>query len=355
MLRHLQRFAAAGHRISVIGEWGQSSSAGWTVHHLPHRRFWWPPFGAKDGALRSIRMRLWAGECDRLLGAPPEAVLTYLSYHSELLSEVAAHYARRRRLPLTTIVHDDVAAFRKGDAEETRTLGRRYRWIMAQAQQNWFVSPELAQAYGFGGGADSVLLPIPEGAAHRVEWREDFSHKPLVIYAGFIHEPQLPLLARLGRIIDHAGGHLMLLARESPALRDLCAMNPITLKGLLPSNREALDFVAAHGAAFLAAYCERIEDMPWIRSSFPSKVVEFSHVGLPLLFVAPAGSAIHRWNAERQIAGNFAPDQEAGIAEFIVALKDPKSWDRLARQMRGLAASDFDPAQIHQRLTGKLA
>lgn len=358
MLRHLQRWARDGARISVAGEWGQSGDAcaaeGWALHHLPHRRAWWPPFEQQnDGVLRAIRMRLWARECARLLGQP-DAILTYLSYHSELLSEVAAHFARASGVPLSIIIYDDVAAFHRGSAEALAILSRRYRWIMQQARQLWFVSRELAEAYGFDGGDHNVLMPLPEGGTPRVQWRADFATKPVVVYAGFLYEQQYPLLSRIARVIDRVGGQLLLLTRESPALCELCAREPINLQPLLPSNRDALDFVGQRAAGFLAAYCERVEDMPWIRSSYPSKVVEFAHLGLPMLFVAPPESAISRWNADRNVPCSLRPHDEAGVADFIAALRQRESWERLAQATRTLADTAFSPDHIQRRMTERL-
>jgi glycosyltransferase involved in cell wall biosynthesis len=358
MLRHLQRWARDGARISVVAEWGQSgeccAAEGWALYHLPHRRAWWPPFKNSDeGVRRAIRMRLWARECARMLGRP-DAILTYLSYHSELLSEVAAHYARASGVPLSIIIYDDVAAFHKGPPEEIAGLVQRYRWIMQQARQLWFVSRELAEAYGFAGGEHNVLMPMPEGGTPRVSWREEFATRPVIVYAGFLYEQQYPLLGRLARTIDRAGGQLLLLTRESPPLRDLCAREPITLQPLLPTNRDALAFVGQRAAGFLAAYCERVEDMPWIRSSYPSKVVEFAHLGLPILFVAPPESAIHRWNAERGVPCNLLPTDEAGVADFVHALKQRESWERLAQSTRRLAETDFSPDYIQRRMTERL-
>ena len=357
IFRHLQRCAQSGARITVVAEWGQAADAclaeGWAVHHLPHRRAWWPPFSGGEGWSRTLRMRLWARECGRILGQP-DATLTYLGLHSGLLSEVAAHYARSSGVPLSILVHDDVRAFPPGPGETLDVLVRRYRWIMQQARQLWFVSRELAGAYGFEGGPQNVLLPIPAGGTPRVAWRPDFATRPVVVSAGFLYEQQYPLLRRVARLIDRAGGQLLLLTCASPALRDLCTREPITLHDLLPTNRDALDFVGQRAAGFLAAYCDRVDEMPWIRSSFPSKVVEFSQLGLPMLFVAPEESAIYQWNAERQVPANLLPDDEAGVAAFVTALKDRAEWERLAKATRALADGEFSPDHIQRRLAERL-
>lgn len=357
MLRHLRRFAQSGARISVVAEWGDPAEAcvkeGWDVVHLPYRRAWWPPFNGGEGWKRAVRIRLWARECLSMLGRPT-AILTYLGVHSELLSEVAAHYSSTSGVPMSVIVHDDVRAFHRGSAEELDARLRRYRSVLSQTHQMWFASRELGEAYGKRVTDKNVLLPIPEGIDLRVEWRDEFASRPVVVYAGFLYEQQWPLIARIARVISSAGGELVLLTRETASLKELCAREPIKLKPLLPTNRDALDFVGRNAAGFLAAYCETVEDMPWIRSSFPSKVIEFSHLGLPVLFIAPPESAIYRWNAERNVPCNLRPSDEAGVANFITALRQRDSWEHLAQSTRTLADTEFSPDHIQRRMTERL-
>lgn len=357
MLRHLRRFAQSGARISVVAEWGDPAEAcvteGWEVRHLPHRKAWWPPFSGGGGWTRAVRMRLWARECGSMLGRPT-AIVTYLGIHSELLSEIAAHYARASGVPLSVIVHDDVRAFHRGSAEELDERLRRYRWVLSQARQKWFATRELGEAYGQPVTEADVLLPIPEGTDLRVEWRDEFATRPVVVYAGYLYEQQWPLIARIARVVDRAGGELVVLTRETPPLTEFCVRERITLHGLLPTNADALAFVAQRAAGFLAAYCDDSKEMPWVRTSFPSKVVEFSHLGLPVLFVAPAESAIYRWNAQRNVPCNLLPSDEAGVANFISALRQRDSWEHLAHSTRALADTEFSPGTIQRRMARRL-
>jgi glycosyltransferase involved in cell wall biosynthesis len=355
MLRHLRRFTNAGWTVSVFSEWGQAKDSctreGWPAHELPHRRGWWPPYRPDNPVLRATRMGLWAGECRRILnGERPDAILTYLSYHSELMSEVAAHYSRRSGVPMTTIIYDDALAFKEHEAGERKRIGGRFRWILRQSHQNWFVSSELAEAYGFAGGPDNVLMPMPEGTGERVEWRADFAERPVLVYAGYIYEQQFPLLARLGKVIDAAGGRFLILSRDTPGLRRMCTESGIELQPLLPTNQEALEFVGKNAAAFVAAYCDRVEEMPWIRSSFPSKVVEFGHLGLPIVFISPAESAVYLWGREGNLPYNLVPAEIDRVADFVMALKEPKQWNGLAEPIRKLAATEFSPELIQRRL-----
>ena len=360
MLRHLRRFTDAGWDVLVVSEWGKPvtlySMEGWQVYDLPYRRCWWPPYRPDSKLLRDARVTLWAKECRRAFSdRKPHAIVTYLSYHSELMSEIAAQYSIEANIPLTVIVYDDAMAFDNGVApDERKQADKRFRWILQQARQNWFVSGQLAEAYGFSPDPSRVLMPIPEGICKQVVWRAEFSGRPVLIYAGFIYDQQYPLLRRLGQAIEKAGGQFLILSQETPNVRKLCAESTILFRRLLPTNREALEFVGKHAAGFVAAYSDRIDDMPWTRSSFPSKVVEFGHLGLPILLVSPPECAVYTWSQERNLPFNLRPEELGRVVEFVTALKDPVQWEALAKPIRSLALTEFNPDVIQERLVKHL-
>ena len=355
MLRHLRRLASAGWDVSIVSQWGEKTNScdaeGWKVLQLPHRRAWWPPYRQGSRILRKVRMILWARECRSLFrGHKPDAVLTYLSYHCELMSEVAAHYCRLEHIPMTVIIYDDALAFGKHTSYEAKMILGRFRWILRQSHQNWFVSHQLASAYGFRPSEDSVELPMPDGDVELIQWREEFSDAPIVVYAGYIYPQQYPLLARLAGLIQRAGGKLLLISKDSPETRAFADASRVEFHPLLPTNRDALEFVRNRAAAFLAAYCDDVVEMPWIRSSYPSKVVEFGNLGLPILFVSPAESAIFAWNQERGVPFNLLPDDSEGVLRFIEAIKRQLQWNALAKPIRELARTEFNPERIQQRI-----
>lgn len=356
LLRHLQRLAQKGWGVSVIGERGThlSEPETWPCHQLSLRKAWWPPFRPANPFLRGLRMRLWARECAGFFATPPQAIITYLSLHSELHSEVAAHYARLCGAPLTVIIHDyppDFPGFQKQNAP---ALLRRQNWILAQARQTWFVSPELADRYDVPEKKKRVLMPIPEGCAPRVYWNPDFARQPVIVYAGYIYPAQIPLFSQLARTIDEAGGRLLLLSKKTPELEKLCRREPVENHDLFSTNREALDFVSSRAAALLVSYSEHIEDMPWITTSFPSKFPEFSHTGLPTLIVAPKQSAIAHWARQRNYPDSLAPDQLDAVRTFVEALKNRAAWNEKSERVTRLAQHEFNPDVIQQALESGL-
>ncbi|MCP5883249.1 hypothetical protein NL358_28340, partial [Klebsiella pneumoniae] len=81
---------------------------------------------------------------------------------------------RRSGVPLTLLIHDDAVAF-TSDEEEKNRLRRRHAWMIRCARRSWFVSPELAGAYGLGANAHRVLTPIPAGWPDFAEWQLEFA------------------------------------------------------------------------------------------------------------------------------------------------------------------------------------
>jgi hypothetical protein len=245
---------------------------------------------------------------------------------------------------------DDALAFKDYEIEEQQQIRKRLSWILHKSNRNWFVSPELARAYGFTADNECVLLPIPEGRREKATWRSQFAGRPVLAYAGYIYTQQFPLLRRLGKIIHDAGGQLMIVSNETTEIQNLCSESMFEFYPLLPTNDEALEFVRDRASAFLAAYCEHIEEMPWIESSFPSKVVEFAHLGIPILLVSPPESAVYGWGQRRKLTYNLRPNQSDEVTEFVKALKDPIEWRALAEPIQRLADGEFNPEHIQLRL-----
>ena len=356
MLRHLRRLAAHGWKVSVVGESGQSTknAQGWPLFHLSLRKAWWPPFRPHNALLRKVRMHLWAKECAGFFDPPPQAILTYLSLYSELHSEVATHYALRCGAPLSVIVHDYPPDFPGFQSQNAVEVLRRNQWIIQNAQQTWFVSPELAEKYALPAEKKNVLPPIPEGCATPARWKAEFAQKPLIVYAGYSYPAQMPLFRKLARAIDEAGGRLLILSRKTPEIDALCATEPVESRDLFATNREALHFVSSTAAALLVSYCERVEEMPWITTSFPSKFVEFSHAGLPTLLVAPSESAIGAWAARNNYPDYLTADQLDSVRGFVEDLKSEAVWSEKAQRVTRFAQTEFNPDVIQAALETKL-
>jgi hypothetical protein len=361
VLRHLQRFSDGGWEVRVVPDWGQDHAlcraAGWPVEQLVHRRAWWPPFNPDHGLSRALRTWLWAGETHTWLGGTKvDGVLTYLSAFSDTLSLAAVGFARRYDLPLATLVHDDARCFAKDPAEAGRAHRRR-QWILQHSTTAWFASPELAACYELSPQQTGVLPPIPEGVAAAAGNGRPATaqpESPLLVYAGNYWPPQLPTLAAIAQAAQSAGGHLLAVIKENPAHVSFLREHGIEWRAPWPRNTEALDHYREHASAMVVSYAPTSDEMPWTRTSFPSKLIEYCHLGLPIVIVAPEDTAVVRWARARNFPDVFAPDDAAGLSAYVARLRDPAFCRERAALSRSYATGEFDPVAIQRRLTESL-
>lgn len=356
VLRHLQRFAADGWRIVVLGDYGGDyracTAAGWTVRPLCHRRWWWPPYRKQSASLRWLRLRLLAHEATSDQPAP-DVILSYLAAHSDFTTQLATHVAQVTGAPLHVLVHDDATAFPAARGRETE-LRELHENILRTADTCWFVSPELADCYPSTAPRRRILYPIPEGWDRPAQWRDDFARRPKIYYAGHVWPEQLPLLGRIGRAAHAAEASLVVMARESIALRALCDTEPIHWQKPFPTNREALAHLTTDASAVIVSYADNVAAMPWCATSFPSKLVEYCHLGLPVAIVAPSDSSVGRWAHRVRFPYFFEPHYQAGLQEWLAGLKRRDIWQVRAALSLHLARTEFDPTRIQNELANAM-
>jgi hypothetical protein len=359
--RHLRRFADDGWAVRVVADWGQDHdycrAAAWPVDELSHRRWWWPPFNPDHAVSRDVRAWLWAGQIRAQIGdGPVAAVLTYLSAFSDTLSIAAVGFARRYRLPLAALVHDDPRCFAPTPAESARVHHRR-QWILAHSTRAWFASPELAACYELTAAQSGTLPPISEG---KIDGLSALSSPPLgggarLIYAGNYWPPQLPTLVAIAAAAQDSAGRLLVVIKKNVA--DFCYLQAHGVECLppFPRNAEALVYYREHASALVVSYADTSAEMPWTRSSFPSKLIEYCHLGVPIVIVAPEDTAVVRWARVRGFPDVFAPGDRAGLGEYVSHLRDPAFRRQRATFALSLAHGEFDPAAVHRQLASSFA
>ncbi len=356
VLRHLRRFANDGWKVAVVGDYGgdyrESRAAGWTVHPLCHRRWWWPPYRQDSVSLRWLRLRLLAREVAASTPAP-DVILGYLAAHSDFTAHLAVHVARIMGAPLHLLVHDDAAAFPNAKGRESG-LRREHESILRSADACWFVSPELADCFSIQPPRRRVLYPIPEGWNQPAVWRAENAQRPRVYYAGHVWPEQLPLLSRIATHASAAGAELVVMARQSPGVQTLCQSGNAHWHAPFPTNREALGHLVADAAGVLVSYADTVAAMPWCATSFPSKLVEYAHLGLPIAIVAPPDSAVAHWAQRHQFPSWFEPSATKSLQDWFEGLRDRKVWEEHAAVSQHLAQTQFDPVLIHSELVNAI-
>ena len=359
--RHLHRLALEGWRVTVTvpapAERPLPADHGFELRTLPGRRWWWPPARPTWPAMQWLRARLWTTALRQdpaWSEARPDAILTLLWGHASL---TAAWLARAWDAPLAVVVHD---LFRETALPpRLRRDGERItRKVLASAAHTWPVSDEMGeQLASLCAGTMTTLPPVPEqGATPAGGWPVRFRSAPVVAHAGAFHPHHVDYLAAVARAAAKHGGTLLVLTpADNPALAQLRATGVLLRhQPAFSSSAEALRFLATEASALTIMYPLDPAFYRHPPTGFPSRLIEFSQLGLPILLAAPSDNPATRW--ARRHGWNFLLDRPdwSELESLIARLADEASWRALAAQMRTLSAQACDPEKIHRQFLAEL-
>lgn len=235
-------------------------------------------------------------------GFEPEAVLTVAHGH---LWVTAAEFARRRRLPLHLIVHDDWPRMSHLPHPFTHRIDRQFGSIYRAAASRLCVSPSMVEEYRRRYGADGQIL-YPSRAVDVQRFTEpperlrEANRGVTIAFAGSIHTSDYYRV--LQAIADHVyplGGRVLVFG---PMVADQSlpvALNRpnIYLRGLLKS-RELMERLRAEADVLLVPMSFDPGHRTNMEISFPSKLADYTAVGLPLLIYGPGYCSAVRWARE---------------------------------------------------------
>jgi hypothetical protein len=177
------------------------------------------------------------------------------------------------------------------------------------------------------------------------------NHAPLTVaFAGSLHIYHIEPLRALATALAHVQGQLLLVAqRDNPHLtKILLGLDNIEVQAPFRTNPEVLEFLAQRATALIVPYSFDLVLAPNVVTSFPSKLVEFVHLGLPILIFSPPQTALGLWARERKWSLFWSEPNEANLVAMLKHLQNPAQWEKLAAETR-VAQAEFDPDHLHQR------
>jgi len=261
-------------------------------------------------------------------------------------------------VPLAVWVHD---LFREMEMPppQHRDCERLTRTVLRRAARVWTVSQELAEDLEplCRPGVVRPLTPIPEeGAAPPGGWAPRFRPGPVIAHAGAFHPYHVPYLSAVATAAAHLGGFLLVLTQaENPALAMLRATGvSFRQQNAFCSAPEALRFLASEASALTVMYpFERHSERPR-PLGFPSRLIEFSRLGIPILLAAPPDNPLIRWGQRHQWPLLLERPDWDKLSALTAQLAYEPSWNALAVRMRAIAATDCDPVKIQQHFLAEM-
>ena len=270
---------------------------------------------------------------------------------------LAASIARRHGTPHAILVHDAVEAWTESMQERQRVL-QRTRARLTAAERVWTVSEELRSHYGLKAAAHaSVLRPIPAGRSWpRQAWQPELARSPKVVYAGKLFPQFLPELGDFIERLKAIGGRFILVGDATmTGMTEWLKEHPqIDFHPLFPSNEAALEFLHRTAATLLVFYPETAKDVHWSATSFPSKLVEYVHLDLPVLIAAGPNTAVGAWARARHWPAYAESLTAPAAIALLQRLCEPTAWETAVRACRQAAITEFSAENIQSQFVREL-
>jgi glycosyltransferase involved in cell wall biosynthesis len=298
---------------------------------------WYEGVGLCTASLRAGSLEELARTCR------PDAILTVTHGFPWI---TAAEIARRLDVPLHLICHDEWARTGVLQGWRDREFGRHYRAAASRLCVSPYMALEYARRYGVEG---SVLYPSRALDGKRYDApppRLRARSGPLTcVFAGTINSRGIVAgLMMLARCLQRFDGRLVIygpLTSEAARAGGLEAVN-IELGGLFPSSRLMEKLREVADVLFVPMSFDAA-DRSNMKINFPSKLTDYTSVGLPLLIYGPPYCSAVQWALENPtVAEVVTLEDERALSEALLRMaRDPRHLFALAENALAIGEACF--------------
>ena len=354
-LRHFEKLQSWNIQIFVPEQVVNSQTylgckTSWNINSLPNRKFYWPPFRESSSLSINTRLWLWQKSIEKFMlkQGKPQAILTVLWHY---YSVVACNISKKFNIPLFVIIHDrwDLRTNLPHIAKQRNTYAQK---VLEQATKVWPVTLELGEYFlGKNSSKLQVLLPIPGGYVQKKTlWKPEFANRLTLVYSGTVEKHHYQIFSTIATAMKGSEDCLIIVTNPNNEIGLVLALRFSNIKLLeyFPKNKDAVNFIVNNASAILVTYGFSIEENPFSEHSFPSKMIEFSYTGLPILSIAPVNSAFGKWLEKNQWHLIVTDNNTLVIKESLDLLKQKEAWNKMSSQTWSFSQKKFKVDNIHQ-------
>ncbi len=235
----------------------------------------------------------------------------------------AANLARKHRLPLHLIVHDDWPRAAHVPPAFRNWFDKQFARVYKQAQSRLCVSPSMERAYNKRyGAAGDVLYPMRASTAPTFaeppRRLAEHDHQFTVAFAGTINSRgYIKALIALHDALTTVNGRLLIFGPLTPdaARQNGLDLPNVTVCGLLRSDALMNRLRDEADVLFVPMSFDEAERSN-MEMSFPSKLTDYTAVGVPLLIYGPPYCSAVGWANENRGVAEVAQN-ETELAESV--------------------------------------
>ena len=346
IFRHLDRLLNSGVRVTVASTSGLSHLRCSHIN-IPRRRWWWPPYRTSWNFLVRLRSFLCARDIVNSLSAVPSVVLTIIDGPHAIIAKDVAKLTKSK---LICLVHDNPAVW--GDFHGGRKFADHWsQQVVAASSACLAVTKDLLAYFDTPKETiKKILLPIPAEPLGLSIPSHVFERNPEFYIVGSLYGLE-SLLFKIFAEIQKLGGNLTIVCSPSQNINEMKVLvkniEGVEVIPAFPKPDDCLRFLSARATAVIVPYASPRKGVNnFLKESFPSRLAEFSQVGLPIFIIAPADYAVTRWGICNGWRALVDPDSDEDWKLLRDCLDDEK-WMSLASQSACFYELQFHPDRIH--------
>lgn len=283
----------------------------------------------------------------------PDSILTLtMDFHWYLAHKVA----KKLNIPLDLVLHD---LWEPNTERRIRTyLARKFGTVFMSARNRFCISPTMERFYFKKWGIPSEVV-YPIGKKEKISTKDEKKEtKTLtVVFFGNIWNPQSQMI-ELARILDKKGMQLVLFSNrdltffsEKYDLRNVIFNSFIENEALLKWCKVNADIL------YLPMYFDKMET-EMVQCSFPSKIVDYTSLGLPILIHAPKISSIVEFaecNKDLPFAEVVTTENIGELEQAVIALSNENHRKVLGNNSKKIWQKFFAPEVVRKSFFDKVS
>ncbi len=316
----------------------------WNIHILPNRKWFFPPY-KPFGLLQKLRfIYYYQFYVKQLLRTEKINIIAGFIY-GQFLSPFCAYVKKKENhIPLISFFHDDPVELNFSKSKES-LLANTHK-ILNASNEVLIASEGFYHNWHIFKSKFTLLPPVPDYFTLSTKPAQPNPQKITFGYSGALYNEMLGSFKKLAEIFLFLG-HELIIVGNNDGIKDLIKKYPTVIKyyELFETAEESNKFIIKNCNAYIIPYPAKIEEMPWIKTCFPSKLIQVTQLGLPIIIIASSESALGEWCIKKDwilYADSYNKDIVKHLCDVV--------FDSSAKnQTMQLSLSEFNPDFIHNQ------
>lgn len=360
LLRHIERFSAKYDIILALPDFQKNYipeyyPKEWKIYFWKTSAWYLPPFLEHFEWLIFIRNKFICSQLQNIL-LENKSITSIISLLNGYHAEAAMNLKTDDKVSKILILHDKWETLGKNNDFRLREIRKKHAEnAMSKADYLFPVTLEMINGYQSGFVKKTeILRPIPHGYETKASWNDSFASKSVFVHTGTIDLFSLPFFEYFLQQIPKTD-KLELVYVMMDFLKTLFESHKnIKIVDFFAKNEDSLKYVAQNATAMIIYYGLEENENLFSKESFPSRFVEFSHCGVPIICVTPKNSAFYNFLKQENYSLLFNKDNIEALKNVITSLREKQSWEQYASEVKEISTKYFQPDKIHAIFENKI-